>query len=89
VSRSRARKPKQARKPKRRLSAETVLAQPVTLGGEPMLPCPFCGSTEVAVKHNVNFVLAVECKRCKARGPVPAVNRIIHAQDTWNKRAKP
>jgi Lar family restriction alleviation protein len=85
VTRRKPRKPSR-RKPKRRRSSwEAMLAQPVTLGGEPLAPCPFCGeATRLRAVREGRF--SVECRRCGARGPTPPADRIISAQHAWNTR---
>lgn len=67
-----------------------------------LLPCPFCGSTEVQLNARpLHISWIVECFNCKARGPVAhtliegkeeretAVNRAKRqAADGWNNNRR-
>jgi hypothetical protein len=46
-----------------------------------LLPCPFCGSTDVTYDAG-----AMECGFCSARGPTATHGHI--AETSWNTRAR-
>ena len=54
--------------------------------------CPFCGSVLVSVVpvqgEGLVDLLAVECNRCRARGPVVDGTRASGALARWNARAQ-
>jgi Lar family restriction alleviation protein len=52
--------------------------------------CPFCASTMISVVRVENEglvgLLAVECNKCRARGPIVDATRADHALQRWNVR---
>lgn len=58
--------------------------------GEPLKPCPFCGSARVSVhdmRDDWDAAVAVVCRNCDVRGPVDDVETV--AVRAWNRRADP
>lgn len=56
-------------------------------------PCPFCGSESVksiylGVSNKEGDQVAIECEKCKARGPIGHIqdNREYHHHIWWNER---
>ncbi len=51
-----------------------------------LLPCPFCGSTDLGIEHNAQGWPHVICMECGAQGP--CVNVYTgRAAENWNDRA--
>lgn len=50
-----------------------------------LAPCPFCGSTDVALLKEATPYVA--CDNCGAKGPALEVEPVIAAEQ-WNQRAK-
>jgi Lar family restriction alleviation protein len=63
---------------------------------EPLKPCPFCGSSSVALSPDADSedYAWVECKECQAGGPIAqfgerpqgGADLTIEARAAWNKR---
>lgn len=54
-----------------------------------LLPCPFCGSSHVALKSKgaprETYVACIECDRCYCGGPFGRTAQ--QARDNWNLRS--
>ena len=48
-------------------------------------PCPFCGETEITVKHG-KYMWWCVCEKCNATGG--AQSRKLAAIEVWNRRCK-
>ncbi len=53
-----------------------------------LLPCPFCGRTDVWVLRDEYDNLYVYCNFCDGRGPRTFESKEI-AVECWNQRAQP
>lgn len=51
-----------------------------------LLPCPFCGSTDVHTSPNGENYAYVYCNTCGAEGPTNDIGSVVM---TWNRRAQP
>jgi ParB-like chromosome segregation protein Spo0J len=58
----------------------------VTGGPVELLPCPFCGSSDVKVR--IGTYRLVQCEGCLATGPRKSVGEDVAAREAWNRRAK-
>ena len=50
-------------------------------------PCVFCGHTETKIAYDGNCYTAIECKLCRARGPLTDGPHL--AEIEWNTRTPP
>lgn len=60
------------------------------MSAAPLLPCPFCGSADVAIDvPDYGDVRAVRCRQCEAEGPYDGSrpDHQEHAVAAWNRRA--
>lgn len=46
-------------------------------------PCPFCGSTDVELRHGMVFNGAVHCRNCTADVVFDAVKLIREGDENW------
>ncbi|WP_407179546.1 Lar family restriction alleviation protein [Bradyrhizobium sp. STM 3562] len=53
------------------------------LSGQPLRPCPFCGSSDLWVNSDLEPKF-VACEKCCAFGPTAPT--VAEATERWNKR---
>lgn len=49
-----------------------------------LLPCPFCGSTNIISAPTRGFPVATECNTCGCEGPSKLTYK--EADEAWNRR---
>jgi Lar family restriction alleviation protein len=53
---------------------------------EKLKPCPFCGSENVTLRK-LDILRYIECRDCKATGPLNEVRDDRRAAQLWNIRS--
>lgn len=53
----------------------------------PVLPCPFCGSTQLRGLHITGTMGLVQCQGCQAQGPIGRTEALAVAG--WQNRGRP
>ena len=78
--------PKHGRKHTRVLGAASLRRRRKTMTEE-LLPCPFCGSTELGIEYRYHIWVRCKEEACVSDGPM-RLNK-LDAIKAWNQRAKP